>query len=270
MKADYLTQEDLLNTLEHEGFDVPERTLRFWVAKGILEPPLRKPYKHADGRKKYFPTRVVGEITELLRLQEEGWKLTQIKKRLRTPAKAGQNEAPNQEQLAKLFLEDYLGNGEFRDRQRNIDGADPATPEWRKVRNFLVTRLSHFVGRKQAVRSVTSFMVGLSPREVKKLLRRANVRVTPQEQSSDSVSPARSSSKLSESLSQLREPDWSGPGPEPVLSLRIRECLSSLSTLLTGSASGREAVEDKLKKLVSLHGELKASLEFFSSKQDIK
>ncbi len=172
MKANYLSQEDLLNTLEHEGLDVPERTLRFWVAKGVLEPPVRKPYKHADGRKKYFPVRVIGEITELLRLQTEGWKLAQIKKRLRTPAKATQNEDLSQEQLAKVFLEDYLGNGEFRDRQRNIDAADPSTPEWRKVRNFLVTRLSHFVGRKQAVPSVTSFMVGLSSREVKRLLRR--------------------------------------------------------------------------------------------------
>ena len=111
MSSEYLTLEELLYALEHEGMEVQERTIRFWIAKGVLGKPLRKPFKFADGRVRYFPHKVVGEISDILRLQEEGWKLTQIKKRLRAPARATQKELPPAEQMAKIFLADFLGNG---------------------------------------------------------------------------------------------------------------------------------------------------------------
>ena len=70
MLTDYLTLEELLYTLEHEGLDVQERTIRFWIAKGVLEKPIRKPSKFSDGRKRYFPTKVVGEIHLILAAQK--------------------------------------------------------------------------------------------------------------------------------------------------------------------------------------------------------
>lgn len=242
--------------------DVPERTLRFWIAKGVLEPPIRKPYKHSDGRKKYFPTRVVGEITELLKLQKEGWKLTQIKKRLRESARAGQSEGINQEQLAKLLLDDYLAHGEFRDRQRNVDGADPSTPDWRRVRNFLVARLTHFVGRKQAVRSVTSFMVGLSGREMKKLLRRANLRSVNEHSPQESEWTA-FRDRMATALAEFKAPDWGeGESSEPILSLRVRECVGRLSSLLAQGPSARDELDSALAELNSLRREVGLSLDF--------
>ena len=256
-------------SLEHEGLEVQERTLRFWVAEGVLEKPLRKPFKHADGRKRYFPTRVVGEIAELLRLQQEGWKLTQIKQRLRTPARANQSHTPSAEELAKLMLQDFLGNGEFRDKLRNIDSADPSTPEWRKIRNFLVARLSRFVGRKQAVRSVTSFMVGMSKRDVSKLLRRLSGRQETGSEESEPALPTLSPAVLRTRMRNLYQPAWEGPGPEPVLSLRLRSAVERLkSVLFEPSESTPLALDKQMGLLRELHRQTKASLEFLDSGVD--
>lgn len=230
--------------------DVQERTVRFWISKGVLEKPLRKPFKYADGRVRYFSKKVVGEISDILKLQEEGWKLTQIKKRLRAPAKAGQKELPAAEQLAKIFLADYLGNGEFRDRQKQIESADPSTPEWRKVRNFLVARLSKLIGRKQAVKSVTSFMLGLSKRDVAKLLRRNVKQSGPTESASvPSALSAREKLQLGKALSAFEPPEWKEDGPEPVLSLRLRQAVLDLERALEEGGNALGAAYGHLQRL---------------------
>ena len=76
MSSEYLTLEELLYALEHEGMEVQERTIRFWIAKGVLEKPLRKPFKFADGRVRYFPHKVVGEISDILRLAKTDGRLS--------------------------------------------------------------------------------------------------------------------------------------------------------------------------------------------------
>jgi len=266
VSSEYLTLEELLYALEHEGMEVQERTIRFWIAKGVLEKPLRKPFKFADGRVRYFPHKVVGEISDILRLQEEGWKLTQIKKRLRAPARATQKELPPAEQMAKIFLADFLGNGEFRDKQKQIDAADPSTPEWRKVRNFLVARLSHFVGRKQAVKSVTSFMLGLSKRDVAKLLRRTAGKGSDSEAQAielKSLSP-REKGQLSKLLPAFQKPEWTQPGPEPVLSLRLRQTLEELQQAL--EEKNDDGVGMLYRRLQRLHQEVRDSRDFLTTR----
>jgi DNA-binding transcriptional MerR regulator len=268
MKSDYLTQEELLYSLEHEGLDVAERTIRFWISKGVLEKPLRKPYKFADGRTRYFPTRVVGEIQDILRLQEEGWKLTQIKKRLRTPSKAGLGEEAGAEELARRFLADFLSNGEFRDRTKMIDSADPSTPPWRRVRNFLVARLTHFVGRKQAVRSVTSFMLGLSKRDVAKLLRLTST--GHEETVAPTVSAVKKWTRLEleatqRALLSLQPPSWEGDNPEPILSRRLRAEWDQLKrTTATRDSVDLNTLNLTLGRLRRLQEEVQASIAFMS------
>jgi DNA-binding transcriptional MerR regulator len=268
LRSDYLTLEELLYALEHEGLDVQERTIRFWISKGILEKPLRKPFKYADGRVRYFPTRVVGEITDILKYQEEGWKLTQIKKRLREPVRANQSEALGGEQLAKLLLSDYLGNGEFRDKQRFVDAAEPSTPQWRRVRNFLVARLTHFVGRKQAVRSVTSFMVGLSKRDVAKLLRRTSGRVPSELEAAQGDSNSKTWTRsevqaFASHLASLTEPKWTGEGDEPVLSKRLRAFLGSAREQLSAQTLG-DTADSVHRELRRLHREIRDSRAFLT------
>lgn len=261
MYSQYLTFEELEYALEHEGLDVQERTLRFWISKGVLEKPLRKPFKHADGRARYFPKKVVGEIMEILRLQEAGWKLKQIKSRLRNPVKVNQSEMPNAEGVAKLWLSDYLGNGEARDRMRAFSAADDSTPEWRRLRNFLVARLTRFVGRKQAVRSVTTFMVGLSSRELARLLKRASFSET-------SVEPVISKEVLGKALSSIEEPVWDGPGAEPLLSRRLRSLLDSLRSEVVESEADSSTTK-ALGRLRAIRTELQSSIEFLSSGPDV-
>ncbi|MCA9779436.1 MAG: MerR family transcriptional regulator, partial [Candidatus Eremiobacteraeota bacterium] len=229
-----MSQEELMYALEHEGMEVAERTIRFWISKGVLEQPLRKPYKHADGRKKYFPTRVVGEIADILRLQEEGWKLAQIKRRLRTSVKPASPEAAGAEELGRRLLADFLSNGEFKDRVKMIDSADSATPAWRRVRNFLVARLTHFVGRKQAVRSVTSFMLGLSKRDTAKLLRLTSGQRSDQitREEADKIWNAEEKRALRGVMRSLEQPVWGASTLEPLISRRLRKEISSLRAAL--------------------------------------
>ena len=251
--------------LEHEGMEVAERTIRFWISKGVLEQPLRKPYKHADGRKKYFPTRVVGEIADILRLQDEGWKLTQIKRRLRNPVKPASPDAAGAEELARRLLADFLSNGEFRDRVKMIDSADPATPAWRRVRNFLVARLTHFVGRKQAVRSVTSFMLGLSKRDTAKLLRLTSGQRSEQltGEEADKIWTAEEKRALRGVVRSLDQPVWDAPTPEPLFSRRLRKEIASLRAALLGADDARQ-INGCLLRLRNLHTEVKRGLDFYS------
>lgn len=263
MQSDYLSQEELLYALEHEGMEVTERTIRFWISKGILEQPLRKPFKHADGRKKYFPTRVVGEIADILRLQEEGWKLTQIKRRLRNPVKATAPEGAGAEELARKLLSDFLSNGEFRDRVKMIDSADRSTPTWRRVRNFLVARLTHFVGRKQAVRSVTSFMLGLSKRDTAKLLRLTSGQKDSIQQQGDSAERVWATEEkrtLRTVLRSLELPKWEETSPEPLFSRRLRKELSSLRQVSLGKND--HALNNYLSRIRALRVEVRRGLEY--------
>lgn len=263
MQSDYLSQEELMYALEHEGMEVAERTIRFWISKGILEQPLRKPFKHADGRKKYFPTRVVGEISDILRLQEEGWKLTQIKKRLREPVKSTTSAGAGAEELARQLLADFLSNGEFRDRVKMIDSADPATPPWRRVRNFLVARLTHFVGRKQAVRSVTSFMLGLSKRDTARLLRLTSGQrptLELQGERTERVWAVGEKRALRAVLRGLELPKWKLAAPEPLFSRRLRDELAVLRQALLGGDD--EQLNGCLSRVRALRLEVRAGLDF--------
>lgn len=262
MYSNYLTSDELLYALEHEGMEVNERTLRFWISEGILEKPLRKPFKGADGRVRYFPKKVVGEIAQVLRYQEEGWKLTQIKERLRTPIRPTQDVSPEGEMLAKRFLADFIGNGEFKDRQRLIEGADPSTTHWRRIRNFLVARLTHMVGRKQAVRSVSSFMLGLSKRDMARLTRLVN----PVDTSGAPEQPEKSQvnvQALRNFLNNRTPPSWEGEEePEPLFFRHLRARLERLALSLDGD---EKMARTELVEIRRMYEQICKSLHFFDT-----
>ena len=147
-----------------------------------------------------------------------------------------------------------------------IDSADSATPAWRRVRNFLVARLTHFVGRKQAVRSVTSFMLGLSKRDTAKLLRLTSGQRSDQitREEADKIWNAEEKRALRGVMRSLEQPVWGASTLEPLISRRLRKEISSLRAALM-RADDTQQINGCLLRLRNLHTEVKRGLEFYSA-----
>lgn len=176
--SDWLTQEELLKELEQTGIDLPQRTLRFWVAKNLLPQPLRKPYRGADGRVGYYSRDILAVISRILSLQDQGYKLSQIQKLLSakeeddSKAKLSQDVDLKAGDYAARYLQDLLSDSDSRDRRRYFAEGGMGANQLRRVRHYLVARLERWLGRKIAVRSTSSFLLGLSPKDMRKLLAR--------------------------------------------------------------------------------------------------
>lgn len=97
---DWFSQDELLAELSRVGITLPERTLRFWVANGVLSAPIKKPYRGADGRVGYFPREALTLVPEILRLQSEGWKLRQSKARLAQTQDLPKSSKPAAQELS--------------------------------------------------------------------------------------------------------------------------------------------------------------------------
>ena len=176
---DWLTQEELLAELGHAGITLAERTLRFWISNGVLAAPVRKPYRGADGRVGYYPRETLALVPRVLKLQEEGWKLRQIKLRLEegaTPAsRATQVAWQEGEQAARRYLSDLLSDTESRDRRRCFSSSGAPASELRQLRHYLVARLERWLGRSTAVRATSAFLLELDEKEVRRLQARLRV-----------------------------------------------------------------------------------------------
>jgi DNA-binding transcriptional MerR regulator len=268
--ADWLTQEELLAELDQAGITLAERTLRFWVANGVLASPVRKPFHGADGRVGYYPRDTLALIPRVLKLQDEGWKLRQIKERLpeaappERPHRSTHAASEDAEALARRYLADLMTDTEARDRRRCFSSPGAASSELRQIRHYLVARLERLVGRSTAVRATSAFLLALDAKEMKRLTTRLKV------SSSARRAPASPATEVSESslratLSSLDRTDLAeqvghqarGLAPylsQPASPLLLRRTLSTLETIqnaLTAKDS-RETTASLAKALVSL------------------
>lgn len=177
--SEWLTQDELLAELGHAGITLAERTLRFWVSHGVLASPVRKPYRGADGRVGYYPRETLALVPRILKLQEEGWKLRQIKERLAEPAspaaKPGQTAWKEGEEAARRYLADLLTDSDVRDRRRCFSGAGAAASDLRQLRHYLVARLERWLGRSTAVRATSAFLLKLDEKELRRLSARIRI-----------------------------------------------------------------------------------------------
>lgn len=176
----WLTASELLSALNQVGIQLDLRTLRFWVAQGVLQPPVRKPFKNADGRVRYYPRETLALISQIQKLQAEGWKLRQIQANLCLPESPSHHTLPTLVQPlgddeAIRYLRDLLSDSDFRDRRRHFTSADPSSGSLRRIRHYLVARLERWFGRKIAVRATSTFLLSLSQRELNRLLARLKV-----------------------------------------------------------------------------------------------
>lgn len=281
---DWLTQDELLKELEGRGIDLPERTFRFWVAKNVLDGPVKKPYRGADGRVGFYPREILKLIPEVLRLQEEGWKLRQIRQRLSEPSEptktvpaASLEPSESGQQWAERYLQDLLSNTESSDRRRCFSSTGAASSELRQVRHYLVARLERWVGRSVAVRTTSAFLLNLSQRDFTRLLSRLRV------PTSVRLAQAAAQTDTEPTLQQFPEQDdlprllqtlerhreelkpWKGHAKAPVLLSRTLAAVQGLHQLLHSSESSPESLEklnQALSELSEIEHQAQADLAF--------
>lgn len=282
---DWLSQEELIRELKQAGIDLSERTLRYWVAREVLPTPLKKPYRGADGRIGYFPRTTLTLIPQILKLQQEGWKLSQIPAQLAAltePSKTTRSTAslPQEEaqEWATRYLHDLLADTESRDRRRCFASLGAPTSELRQIRHYLVARLERWVGRSAAVRATSAFLLGLSQRDFQRLLARlrvpsslrlAQTLLDSQFPSAEPIALPRDEElpQLKSVLAQQRErlQRWSTQPSSPVVLARTLACLDDLEAALlhTDSDEGR-AVLKALAELQQIESHAEADLAFLN------
>ena len=280
--TDWLTQDELLAELDKAGLTLAERTLRFWVAKGVLATPVKKPFSGADGRVGYYPRETLALVPQILKLQDEGWKLRQIAHRLQQPVAA---EKPQRSQpaggaaaedLALRFLQDLMTDSEPRDRRRCFSSPAASGNELRQIRHYLVARLERLVGRSVAVRATSSFLLSLEPREMKKLATRLKVssslrraepagedgfdrrRVAELLATQDRVELAQRIAAQRQRLEEF----GSSAGSSPLLLRRALSTLHSLEQLLQGQKKETSSIADHLGVLGQIEAQATGNLQF--------
>ena len=292
---DWLTQEELLQDLGRNGIELPERTFRFWVAQGVLDAPVKKPYRGADGRVGFYPRQVLELIPQVLQLQEEGWKLRQIRQRLsesrgvesrpaeppkQVPAPSSSEQSDSLEmgqKWAERYLQDLLSDTESRDRRRCFSSTGSASSELRQVRHYLVARLERWVGRSVAVRATSAFLLNLSERDFRRLFSRlrvsTTVRLTQRATESETESAVtelpdqEERSRLLLLLNSRHEGllRWQTHAQAPVLLGRTLSVLETLQNLMQSSETSPETLErlnHALADLSTLEAQAQADLEF--------
>ena len=285
---DWLTQDELLQELGRNGIELSERTFRFWIAQNVLDGPVKKPYRGADGRVGFYPRRVLTLIPEVLRLQEEGWKLRQIRLRLSAPPepvkvveKSVSQQPPEQNESgqtwAERYLQDLLSDTESRDRRRCFSSTGAASSELRQVRHYLVARLERWVGRSIAVRATSAFLLNLSQRDFQRLLSRLRVPTSvrlAQLVAQTEAEPALHQFPENDTRARLLQTvelhqealnNWKDYPKAPVLLSRTLETVQDLHQLLQASESSPESLErlnQTLSKLAEIEQQAQADLAF--------
>lgn len=74
-----LTSEEVVAEARQRGFEVSERTLKYYVSLGLVPRPRRHPSGRIDKRVLYFPGEVLDTLAEIRRLQDSGLTLEQIR-----------------------------------------------------------------------------------------------------------------------------------------------------------------------------------------------
>ena len=170
---EFLTLAELLSELHSTGVQIEERTVRYWTSRGLLPRPVKKPFRGADGRVGYYPSSTLNTIADVLRLQDEGWKIEQIRKFVlgseQRVVKMDQTLSMN---FSAKYLKELLSDHSVRERQEFLTSTNSDPGDIRRIRRQLVGRLERIVGRKEAVRAVSQFLLSLSKRQKSKLVHR--------------------------------------------------------------------------------------------------
>lgn len=171
-RLSWLTLPDLVARAAAQGLDVPERTVRFYVSKGLLPAPVKAPFEGADGRVAWFPADALRRLKRIGQLKAQGMSLEQIARALEGRRGPAPEEGPARE-FAFRFLQAEGTDSARRARLEflaAVTGTQRDDLLVRAARTYLRRRLAPLVGEGEARRHVEEFFLGLSPPELERRL----------------------------------------------------------------------------------------------------
>lgn len=172
MSPEFLTLPDLVAKAAALGLDVSDRTVRFYVSKGLLPAPVKSPFEGADGRVAWFPAHALRRLRRIAQLKAQGLTLEQIGRSLEGRRGPTPDEGPSRE-FAFRYLQ-AEGTDVARRARLEFLAAVTGTRRddllVRAARTYLQRRLAPLVGEDEAHRHVEEFLLGLSPAELERRL----------------------------------------------------------------------------------------------------
>lgn len=181
MKAEpeFLSLPKLLHAAQEAGLDVNERTLLYYVSRGLLPKGQRSPYNGADGRVAYWPATVVKRLRRILQLKDQGYKLEQIRRTLdsgKAAAPADPGTPDWRREVALRYLKNFL-LGDYRPAREQLETNLPAPEaddaEWLQAfREYKIACLTPLIGAEPAAHWVRQYLLQIHPKELGRALTR--------------------------------------------------------------------------------------------------
>jgi len=170
----HLSFPKFLEQAQQLGLDVSERTLNYYIGRGLLPKPIKRPFVGADGRVAYLPVDALKQLRKILKLKDEGLKLEQIRRTLEGKGSAPSDPAEKdswQRELVFRFLR-HLPGGHYKPARllvaTRLSGNQRLQVEDLKV--YQIATLAPLVGEEEATRWVHQFYLQLPERELHKHL----------------------------------------------------------------------------------------------------
>ncbi|MGE0489276.1 MAG: MerR family transcriptional regulator [Vulcanimicrobiota bacterium] len=179
MPKEFYNPKQFLEELRSMGLEVSDRTVKYYVAKGLLPKPIHNPYVGADGRVGFFPRDSVKRLRRILQLKNQGFKLTQIRQVL---------EGQQQETLRQIAAEQpddwrrevvfrylhHLGNDQQRQNRTeflaSVAQIDDNELLHRSGRTYLTRELASLVGDEAADKYVEEYFLNVHTADLKRKL----------------------------------------------------------------------------------------------------
>lgn len=172
--SEFVSLPKFLRLASEQGLEVTERTLNFYVTRGLLPRPVRKPFVGADGRVGYMPTDSLRQLRKILQLKEQGLKLEQIRRTLEGRGVVQEQDldqkAQWQRELAFRYLRHmpagYHAPARMQLLSRLSRHSQKISAE--DLRDFQAATLTPLVGEAEAQRYVKEFYLKLPARELER------------------------------------------------------------------------------------------------------
>lgn len=167
-EPDYLSLPRLLRQAQELGLDLNERTLQYYVKRGLVPRGQKNPYTGADGRATYWPSTVLKRLRRIFQLKQQGFKLEQIRSALEGGAKPPLAEGPEADwrrEVAYRFLKN-----EARPQPKAAARPEGVAAWLEALRQEQLAGLTPLIGEEAAQHWVNQFYLELHPRELARSL----------------------------------------------------------------------------------------------------
>jgi len=217
VSQDYLSVPRFLEQAQQLGLDVSERTINYYIARGLLPKPIKRPFNGADGRVAYLPAEGLKQLKKILIYKEQGLKLEHIRRVLegKGQAQAAVDESQRQawqREVVYRFLR-HLPSGQSaaaRLKLLSTLGSDPSQVGLDDLKDYFVETLTSLVGPEHSRRWVNEYFLHLGGNELHRQTRRLTAELQGAGRPGGGPDPLRQLRKSASdfSLKRIDEADW--------------------------------------------------------------